>query len=129
MARDPAKPAEANRDGDGPTEVQFPRRRLARIVHDDRGNASMEWERLGAHETGPEARQPLKFVDDQVPADRRAPLARVIEPGGGFNPYERLDGAAAPGAPARKPKDLRKLSEWIEQQRQVAARKRENGES
>lgn len=98
-----------------PAEVQFPRRRLGRIVHDERGRASMEWEPLDADASGPEHRQSLELIDEADAASK--PLS-----GGGRNPYQ---GAAAE---TRKPKDLRKLSEWILQQREVARRKKEEGE-
>lgn len=47
----------------------------------------------------------------------------------GYNPYDRGDPARRappPEQPRRKPTDLRKLSEWIQLQRQVAQLKKED---
>lgn len=107
-----------------PSEVQFPRRRLGRIVHDERGRASMEWEPLDADERRPEHRQALELIDDTDPENK--PLL-----GGARNPYQGAgqSGKAPTAEPgARRPKDLRKLSAWILQQREVAKRKKEDGE-
>lgn len=98
------------------------RRRVSQIVHDDRGNARVEWIEAGY------AGQPLD----------RAPLSIENTPGrgehgrmsveraraGGFDPYQRVGNAHVPEAkkPAGK-RDLRKLGEWIKLKRELEARK------
>ena len=99
------------------------RRRLSRVVHDDRGAASVEWVDAPAEIVD----RPTLSIEDMRPAPRK---------GDGYNPYDREPGArpaAAPGddkKPAAK-RDLRKLSEWIKQMRALEERKRtpdEDGE-
>ena len=102
------------------------RRRVSQIVHDDRGNARVEWIEAGF------AGQPLE----------RAPLTIENTPGrgqhgkllvergraGGFDPYQRVGAAHVPETkkPAGK-RDLRKLGEWIKLKRELDAKK-ESGE-
>jgi len=93
------------------------RRRVAKIVHDERGNASVVW------------------VDAPPDFDRPA-LSVESEPGvrstrDGYNPYERIP--RNPLAPndthgkdptARTGKrDLKALSEWIKKMRELEARR------
>jgi len=97
-------------DKDGAAE----RRRLAKIVHDDRGNARVEWQ------DAPHALERVTLSIDGEPG---------LRTGGGYNPYER--GAGGFAGPAHDPtvsarpqkRDLRKLSEWIKQMRELEARK------
>jgi len=88
---------------------------MGRVVHDDRGAASVEWVDAPAELVD----RPTLSVEDARPAPR---------PGDGYNPYDREPGAR-PSAPAgeRKPpakRDLRKLSEWIKQMREMEERRR-----
>src|SRR3569833_2852258 len=77
------------------------RRRIARIVHDDRGNASVNW--LDAPS---DYKRPVLEVEDE-------PGALAIErPRQTFAPYACAPLPAPKRAPAPR-KDLRKLSEWI----------------
>ena len=87
------------------------RRRVAKVVHDDRGNASVEWE-----EAPPDhKRDVLELLEDAAPA----------RGGQGGDPYAR-DNVPKPKRDAsRAPRtDLRKLSEWIKMMRELEARKR-----
>ena len=92
------------------------RRRIGRVVHDDRGSASVEW----VDAPGDFERVALSLEDG-----RPAP-----KPGAGYNPYDREAGArqSPPGAndksKAAPRRDLRKLSEWIKQMRELEERKR-----
>src|ERR1700704_4145353 len=78
------------------------RRRIGRIVHDERGNASVDWH--------------------DAPADYERTKLEIAEPPGAlstqapqtFNPYERAT-VRDPKASNTTRKDLRKLSEWIKQ--------------
>jgi hypothetical protein len=92
------------------------RRRIGRIVRDDRDTASVEWVDAPADY----ARVPLSIEGTLPPGVKRAP-------GGGYNPYETIspgkDGAAAiDKRPAQR--DLRKLSAWIKQMRELEERKK-----
>jgi hypothetical protein len=86
------------------------RRRISRIVHDDRGNASVEW------------------LD--APMDYKRPVLE-IEQGGlsikseeTHNPYARHTLAERKRDSTTTRTDLRKLSEWIKLRRQVEENKR-----
>jgi hypothetical protein len=95
------------------------RRRMGRVVHDDRGAASVEWrdapddyERPVLRIEGSRANDDLSLKNDDT-----------------FNPYDRSpDGTLAgnPGAKGGK-RDLKKLSEWLKLMREMEARK-EKGE-
>lgn len=95
-----------------------PRRRISRIIHDDRGNASVDW------------------LD--APSDYRRQVFEIEdEPGAGglsiqkqprsFNPYERST-LPEPKRSSAPKKDLRKLSEWIKMMRELEEKKRQSGE-
>ena len=99
------------------------RRRVGKVVHDDRGNASVEWR--AARED--EERQVLELLGDDGLSLKTDEAS--------YDPYQRnrtsttgakgRTGATGPtGAPRRT--DLRKLSEWIKQMRELEARKRED---
>jgi hypothetical protein len=95
------------------------RRRIGRIVHDDRGNASVDWvDAPSSHK-----RQVLEIENDETP---RGSLSIETAPRS-FNPYERskLPEPKKSAPPPRK--DLKKLSEWIKLMRDLEERKR-NGE-
>lgn len=89
-----------------------------RVDHDERGNAVWEWAKnipgAAIDNTG------LAIVDD----DRPAPLGTVklnkVAAKSGYNPYE--SGLIERKRAAPKKRDLRALSNWIEQQK-----KREDG--
>jgi hypothetical protein len=95
------------------------RRRIAKIIHDERGNARVEWEDAPKDAEGAELPRPTLSIDE--------PEGNVHR---GYDPYSRAPrtqrGAAA--APTREPapkRDLRKLSEWIKQMRTLDERKRD----
>jgi len=117
---------QANKTQPVPTEPspESERRRIGKVVHDDRGNASVTWE--------------------DAPADYQRPVLEVLPDSAAaskaderFNPYANgLTGSDAPGTPhtaassagntART--DLRKLSEWIKLTRELEERKRNGGD-
>ena len=98
------------------------RRRASQIVHDDRGNARVEW--IDAGHVGVDLeRAPLSV--EQTPA-RGEPAKLQVERSraGGFDPYARVGAAHIPASkkqPAKR--DLRKLGEWIKMKRELDARK------
>src|SRR5215469_2850986 len=119
--QDNQKKGKPNSAGDptGATSI-LERRRIAKVVHDERGNASVEW--VKAPEEG--ERVALSLEDTETTA----------RPGGGYDPYQKGAKARLGGAPSKqpgtgtpqrpgKPRDLRKLSEWIKQMRELEARK------
>jgi hypothetical protein len=98
------------------------RRRVAQIVHDERGNARVEW--IDAGRAGiPLERAPLAIE----PTPGRGDVAKLTierKRTSGFNPYARVE--STPPTPAKKPpakRDLRKLGEWIKLKRELDARK------
>jgi hypothetical protein len=98
------------------------RRRASQIVHDERGNARVEW--IDAGYAGvPLERAPLSI--EPTPArgqDARLSVERVRAKG--FDPYARVGVAHVPEPkkPAGK-RDLRKLGEWIKLKRELDERK------
>jgi hypothetical protein len=106
------------------------RRRLGRIVHDERGTASVEWHDAPADE----ARTKLE-VEKSASSGRGtrdplgADLLSIEKPVETFDPYQRTT------APERERKstgnttrtDLRKLSEWIKLMRALEEQKKNGG--
>jgi hypothetical protein len=88
------------------------RRRIGKVVHDDRGNASVRWVDAPADYQRPV----LELAGDGAPAHQRK---------GGFTPY--APGATRTTATSTRT-DLRKLSEWIKMMRELEARKRNGGD-
>lgn len=97
--------------GNAPVEPE--RRRIGRIVHDERGNATVDWRDAPTDYQ----RTKLEIVDDQG-----GPLS-IQTPPQTFDPYERTT-VRDPRAGNTTRKDLRKLSEWIKQMRELEERKR-----
>jgi hypothetical protein len=87
------------------------RRRLGTIVHDERGNALVEWR--------------------DAPADEQRPVLEILgDPQLALQSEESYDPYARHAASLPKPNpgnttrtDLRKLSEWIKMKRELEARK------
>ena len=98
------------------------RRRVSQIVHDDRGNARVEW--IDAGYAGvPLERAPLSIEQTPSRGDS-AKLTVERTRSSGFDPYARVGGAHVPEP--KKPmgkRDLRKLGEWIKLKREMEARK------
>ncbi len=95
------------------------RRRAGRIVRDDRDTASVEWVDAPADY----ARVPLSIEGTLPPGVKRTP-------GGGYNPYETISPHKGSAAADKRPvkRDLRKLSAWIKQMRELEARKKRGEE-
>lgn len=97
------------------------RRRASQIVHDDRGNARVEWIEAG-YAGVPLEREPLTI--EQSPSRGETPrLVMERTRSNGFDPYARVGASHVPEA--RKPvkRDLRKLGEWIKLKRELDARR------
>jgi hypothetical protein len=114
----PPEPAE--------TAAAAHQRRLAKIVHDDRGSASVEW-----HEAPDNYNRPVLAVDDPLAVTRNSKVRGGIEvlhinKDNTFNPYERQIGAPkAQNGGTRS--DLRKLSEYIKMMREREERNKNGG--
>ena len=90
------------------------RRRIGRIVHDERGNASLDWRDAPA-----DYRRPVLEIESESRglAIQKAPRT--------FDPYACATAPEPKKAAAAGPrKDLRKLSEWIKMMRELEERKR-----
>lgn len=102
------------------------RRRASQIVHDDRGNARVEW--IDVAYAGVELeRAPLSIQSTPARGDS-AKLSVERKRSSGFDPYARVGAAHVPEP--KKPqgkRDLRKLGEWIKFKRELEAKK-ESGE-
>jgi hypothetical protein len=100
------------------------RRRIGKVVHDERGNASIKWRDAPADLERPvlevlgEPSLTLKNEESYDPYARRSS-------GSGDNGAGNGGGSGSRGGGART--DLRKLSEWIKMMREREARKR-NGD-
>jgi hypothetical protein len=102
------KPADENDTG-----ATAERRRLGRIVHDDRGSASVEW-----HDAPGDYERPVFRIEG---TGVKEPL--VLKNEETFNPYDRK--TLGSDKPARGGKrDLRKLSEWVKMMRAMEERKK-----
>ena len=111
-------PSEADAKGSGESAN---RRRLGKVVHDDRGCASVEWEDAPQNYV-----RPVLEVEDSKKAQNRLKTRRdkaplTVAKQDPFNPYQRMmpDGPAARGSR----RDLRQLSKWIKMMREIEERK------
>lgn len=98
------------------------RRRVSQIVHDDRGNARVEW--IDAGYAGvPLERAPLS-VEPTPARGASAKLSVERHRSSGFDPYARVGAAHIPEPKkAQGKRDLRKLGEWIKLKRELDERK------
>jgi hypothetical protein len=111
-----------NKSNDKPPHAAN-RRRVSQIVHDDRGNARVEW--IDAGFAGqPIERAPLSIESTPARgASGKLSVERVRA--SGFDPYARVGAAHIP-EPKKQPggkRDLRKLGEWIKLKRDLDERK------
>lgn len=99
------------------------RRRIATVVHDERGNASVSWRDVP--DDRDMERPPLEVLDNP---------GLTLKPEDTYNPYSRgtpRDGVrSGPRAEGRSGTrtDLRKLSEHIKMMRELEERKRRGGD-
>jgi hypothetical protein len=87
------------------------RRRIGRIVHDDRGNKTVDW-----HDAPSDYKRTVLEVESEPHglAIQKAPRT--------FDPYARATPVEQPKNTGPR-KDLRKLSEWIKMMRELEERK------
>jgi hypothetical protein len=101
------------------------RRRASQIVHDDRGNARVEWIDAGYAGELLE-REPLS-IQSTPGRGEGARLSVERSRANGFDPYARAGYGTAP-EPKKTPvkRDLRKLGEWIKMKRELEARRQQD---
>ena len=87
------------------------RRRIGRIVHDDRGNKTVDW--LDA---------PADYKRTVLEVESEPHGLAIQKPPRTFDPYARATPAEPPKNTGPR-KDLRKLSEWIKMMRELEERK------
>src|SRR5260370_31167340 len=98
----------------GQTTGNGERRRIGRIVHDERGNATLDWRDAPA-----DYRRPVLEIESESSGVAIQKAPRTFDPYACTTPPEQKKTAAA--GPR---KDLRKLSEWIKMMRELEERKR-----
>ena len=89
------------------------RRRVGAVVHDERGNASVEWRAAPVDEE----RTVLEVLGDEGLTLKTEEVS--------YDPYARTRPARAGG---NRRTDLRKLSEWIKKMRELEERKRQDAD-
>jgi hypothetical protein len=107
--KDPARPTPPSTPAD-----TSERRRVGRIVRDDRDSATVEW----VDAPKDHIRVPLSIETTLPPGG--------IRPAAGYDPYETISPHKAKVVAEKRPvkRDLRKLSEWIKQMRELEERKK-----
>jgi hypothetical protein len=103
-----------------------PRRKLGRIVRNERGGASMEWTTYTEQDSA--ERVVLQILETPADGDYSvvpAPGTPAPERNAGLQPYGTpvLAERERAEAPPRRPADLRKLSEWIKLTRKLSTAK------
>jgi hypothetical protein len=93
------------------------RRRMGRIVHDDRGAASVEW-----RDAPDDYERPVLHIEGSG-VKSAADLA--VKNDDTFNPYDRNPDATVPNARTGK-RDLKKLSAWMKLMRELEERKKKD---
>jgi hypothetical protein len=93
---------------------------MGRVVHDDRGSASVEW-----RDAPDDYERPVLKIEGT--GATAPPLA--IKNDDTFNPYERVPEGGTLGAGRTGKRDLKKLSAWIKLMREMEDRKKNGGGS
>jgi hypothetical protein len=100
------------------------RRRVGHVVHDDRGQASVEW-----HDAPEDYERPKLEIQDGPRATERAksrrhePQPLEVSRDKAFNPYQRAIPDRRPAEPSGSKRDLRQLSKWIKMMREIEEKK------
>ena len=109
-----------------PREVAVPlnneRRRMSRVVHDDRGNASVVW-----HDAPDDYERPVFEIESSTGTHRRLDVlggnGLSLESTNSGDPYASRGPVERKRSGATTRTDLRKLSEWIKMKRELEERK------
>jgi hypothetical protein len=103
---------------DSQAQAASERRRVGEVVHDDRGNARVEW-----HDAPEDYERPRLEIEDDGTTQRRLAVLNDGRTGEPTNPYNRSAGPRRNAPPPPQKRDLRKLSEWIKMMREMEERK------
>jgi hypothetical protein len=111
--------------GQTDTATQVERRRLSRIVHDHKGNATVQW-----YDAPADYERPVFQIEDTGPSVK--PNGKELHTGSLsvesddlHNPYMHIPEAERKRAPGQRT-DLRKLSAWIKLMRELEEAKKRN---
>src|SRR5512143_1885793 len=99
------------------------RRRLSRIVHDHKGNATVQW-----YDAPGDYERPVFELESSPPAAGKRGLSTgslAVQSEDTHNPYMRIPEADRKGQPGQRT-DLRKLSAWIKMMRELEEAKKRN---
>lgn len=116
---------------DGPPRTadgRIQRRKLGRIIHDDRHTTTMEW----ALEDSDAERVVLQILEDpalhSINGFQASPVSQARAPDAplAMLPYAQLNAPSVEPEAPRRPKDLRKLGEWIKLTRKLEAARNGN---
>lgn len=110
---------------DGPDD-----KKSGRVTFDERGNAVWEWSMsTGIFGRNVDTKRlkkleapDLKIEDEPAKAAKGLSIEPPKPPGGGGDPYNRAGAGLARGPASKapqKPKDLKRLSEWIQLQKSM----------
>lgn len=91
--------------------VETERRRIGLVVHDDRGQGSVEW-----HDAPADHERPVFEILDN-------PELTMTDGGRSYDPYEQPSPPPKPSPGSTTRTNLRQLSEWIKTKRAVEERK------
>jgi hypothetical protein len=104
------------------------RRRLSRIVHDHKGNATVHWDEAPA-----DYERPVFEIEGARPANPTPPTRALgtgtlaIKNDDTHDPYMRIPEAERNRGPGTRT-DLRRLSAWIKMMRELEEAKKRNGD-
>jgi hypothetical protein len=115
--------AVGSQDNNGKPPSPPNRRRVSQIVHDERGNARVEW--IDAGYAGEELERAPLSIEQTPSRGEHGKLTVERTRSSGFDPYQRVGKAGVP-EPKKQlggKRDLRKLGEWIKLKRELDARK------
>lgn len=111
-----------------PQENSGERRRLGRIVHDDRGAASVEWLDAPADEVRTRLEVEKSPSSGRGPRDPFGVDTLSIQNEETFDPYSRKTVTDRKSTGSTSRTDLRKLSEWIKLKRAMEERQKNGDE-
>jgi hypothetical protein len=109
------------------TEPKAERRRLSRVVHDHKGNATVQW-----YDAPADYERPVLEIEGaktpSTPQNRGLSTGSLaIEREDSHNPYTRIPGAGRNSGTTTRT-DLRKLSAWIKMMRSLEEAKKRRDE-
>ena len=107
------------------TEPKAERRRLSRIVHDHKGNATVEWYDAPADYERPALEIEGATTPGTPPLRGLSTGSLAVDVEDSHNPYMRIPEADGKRAPGQRT-DLRKLSAWIKMMRSLEEAKKHN---